>query len=270
MCPLGTLRRVHGHRCLGVAVFYNTQHFEKTAEMRVFFPEHIQRLRQNSSKKLKRPDGSDVAVSLTVDGAVRADAAAGRGRKHATSTSTLKHSPRNDSFCTEDREITGTVDPAPLSRLEADLRDKPDAAVMVRLRLKETGGEEHANRANGKADKQPSFTLVCCHLWFDPLRPDLKTAQCRILFDAIQQLHDKCGLTGRGGTAGVEQSEQQSLEDGLLDSDSLQNQELGCSRNSGPANLILCGDFNSVPIVNPDFLPGALKVSGNTGGRSCF
>lgn len=132
------------------------------------------------------------------------------------------------------------------SRLEQDLSSKPDAAVMVRLRL----------RKGGTAKRQSSFTLVCCHLWYHPLRPDLKTAQCHLLFDAIRRFHEKCGVAMVSEeVTGEERCEQEESVDWRA-------RKRGCVAETGPANLVICGDFNSIPVVQPVFLPGPLKVSG--------
>lgn len=146
------------------------------------------------------------------------------------------------------------VDTTNASRLEQDLEDKPDAAVLVRLRLKRKrdGCDYGAKISNRTPEQQPSFTLACCHLWFDPFRPDLKTAQCRLLFDAIARFHTKCGVTVHCREAGVTGGGE------LLDSP--------FEQETAPANLIICGDFNSVPLVNPAFLPGPLKVRIKAGG----
>lgn len=229
-------RRLYSHRCLGVAVFYNTQHFEKTAEMRVFFPDHIQSLKLHSNTKRKRPDGSDAAGKVP-DGDLPERGDGGENRTQGGRDSQV--------------DVSGAE-----SRLEQDLSYRPDAAVMVRLRLK--GQEKQADGdgdgdgdgggadgCDGKGAEERSLTLVCAHLWFDPFRPDLKTAQCKMLFDAIARFHEKCGMISTG-------SDETRVGAGGV--------ELGKTGSSGPANLIMCGDFNSVPIMNPVFLPGALKV----------
>lgn len=216
------IRRLYSHRCLGVAIFYNTQYLEKTAEMRVFFPEQVKRLRPNDG-------GADAGIG---DGDAR-------------------------------------VDLSTASRLERDLNGKPDAAVMVRLRLREKAGGEAGDRGReaNKADHQ-SLTLVCCHLWFDPVRPDLKTAQCRLLFDAIGRFHKANGVldgdTGVGG-GGMSEGAPGDVQLGGRGSvgesrGQIEESELDVGGSLAPANLVLCGDFNSVPVVNPSFLPGALKV----------
>lgn len=135
------------------------------------------------------------------------------------------------------------VERSTTSRLEEDLSSKPDGAVMVRLRVKGQGGH------GGNLDSKPSITLVNCHLWYHPVRPDLKTAQCKLLFDAIRRFHQKCGVAGGSNDA---MSPNGSADD---------RGGCGFGRGLDPANLILCGDFNSVPFVNPEFLPGSLKVS---------
>lgn len=136
---------------------------------------------------------------------------------------------------------------SPASHLEEDLRSKPDGAVMVRLRMKGQGDD------GVNLDSQPSITLVNCHLWYHPGRPDLKTAQCKLLFDAIRWFHQTCGVGGESnGPKGKE-----CLRHGSSD----KGGERGFGPDLAPANLVLCGDFNSVPIVNPGFLPGSLKVN---------
>lgn len=133
----------------------------------------------------------------------------------------------------------GRANPATASRLEQDLEDKYDAAAMVRLRLKEHGDcGGGGGSANCDEKKEREITVVCAHLFYDPKRPDLKTAQCQMLFQAIHRFHEKCGVAPvLGGQA-----------DGELPS-------------LGVANLILCADFNSKPVTDPSFLPGPLKVS---------
>lgn len=134
----------------------------------------------------------------------------------------------------------GRANPATASRLEQDLEDKHDAAAMVRLRLK--GGDDRGEGANGDKNKDRAITVVCAHLFYDPMRPDLKTAQCQMLFQAIQRFHHKCGVAPvLGSQAG------------------------GVQPSLGVANLILCADFNSKPVADPSFLPGPLKVSATTG-----
>ena len=217
---------VYSDRCLGVVVFYSTRHFEKTAEMCVFFPKQVWRLRADSSWL---GDGEMVS---------------GRGSDEVASS------------------------PA-TSRLEQDLSSKSDAAVMIRLRLKGEGereGKGEGRSANsgmkagdGNADSQPSITLVNCHLWYHPVRPDLKTAQCKLLFDAIRRFHDKCGVTP--GSDNVVPVPLTGVKEGSLDGSSSEKGQDRLGRDMAAANLILCGDFNSVPFVNPEFLPGLLKVS---------
>ena len=230
-------------------MFYNTQHLEKTAEMRVFFPDHVQRLRVNNTKR-KRSDVSDAAE---VPG-MRMPHTVGRNtevvqqkRKSAPDGEMPERGEGGENGTQGAGNSQMDVSGAP-SRLEQDLSCKPDAAVMVRLRVK--GQERKADRdgADGcdrKGEDERSLTLVCAHVWFDPFRPDLKTAQCKILFDAIERFHEKCGVITTGGNeAGVEAGRAARGKTGA----------------SGPANLILCGDFNSVPVINPVFLPGSLKV----------
>lgn len=207
--------------------------------MRVFFPEQVGRLRVPNGRKRKRSDGVE-----TMDGAVEGDAtaAAEQGVESASKEHFLELDGDSDTRRVDE---CGRVDLSTASRLEQDLNGKPDAAVMVRLRLKQTGlGSDVASGGGEEAEKERSITLVCAHLWFDPFRPDLKTAQCRLLFDAIERFHEACGVSVSVQAEAGRESAGQRQEEAV-----------------GPANLILCGDFNSVPVVNPAFLPGPLKVS---------
>lgn len=251
-------RRLYSHRCLGVAVFYNTQHFEKTAEMRVFFPDHIQSLKLHSNAKRKRSDGSEAAGKVSdTHGAVGRSTKVVQPKRGAEPDGDLPERGDGGENGTQGGRDSQMDVSGAESRLEQDLSYRPDAAVMVRLRVKgqerQADGDGDSDRdgggANGcdsKGAEERSLTLVCAHLWFDPFRPDLKTAQCKMLFDAIARFHEKCGVISTGsnetrvGAGGAER---------------------GKTGSSGPANLIMCGDFNSVPIMNPVFLPGALKVS---------
>lgn len=193
--------------------------------MRVFFPEQVKRLRLNDG-------GADTGIG--------------------------------------DGDGNARVNLSTASRLERDLDSKPDAAVMVRLRLRGQAGGEAGGRGRdaNKADRQASVTLVCCHLCFDPVRPDLKTAQCRLLFDAIGRFHKIDGVLGGdssfsgGGMSEGAPGEMQIGGRGSVGEGRGQSEEPGLDVGGSlaPANLILCGDFNSVPVVNPTFLPGTLKV----------
>lgn len=169
------------------------------------------------------------------------------------------------------------VDISTASRLERDLNGKPDAAVMVRLRLKGEEGEDVGSEGI-KEGGQASVTLVCCHLWFDPVRPDLKTAQCQLLFDAIGRFHEKNGVVGGNGGGsggGINEGAPGRVTlggKGSVGEDRGRREEPMQGVISGsldPANLILCGDFNSVPVVNPHFLPGPLKVNTRDGEPAC-
>lgn len=245
-------------------MFYNTQHLEKTAERRVFFPDHVQSLKLHSNTKRKRSDVLDAAenVSNAAEKVSDAHDAVGRStevvqpKREAVPGGSLPERGGGGEHGTQgggDSQMD--VSGAP-SRLEQDLSCRPDAAVMVRLRVK---GQEKKADADGdgadgcerKEEEERSLTLVCAHLWFDPFRPDLKTAQCKMLFDAIERFHEKCGVisTGRNET-GVEAG----------------GAARGKTGASGPANLIMCGDFNSVPVMNPAFLPGPLKVGASEHG----
>lgn len=251
LTPILTLsfRRLYSHRCLGVAVFYNTRHLEKTAEMRVFFPDHAQRLRENNGTKRKQSDVSDDDQKPDKRPSVGGSTGSLQRTNKAASGVDLPQRGDGGEVGTQGEGGTHVGIPAAPSRLEQDLSGRPDAAVMVRLRVRGQGKE---NNADGKAGgdetgegKERSLTLVCAHLWFDPFRPDLKTAQCKLLFDAIGQFHDKCGvIPGSHEKAAVETGGMGPKKTGA----------------SGPANLIMCGDFNSVPVLNPVFLPGPLKV----------
>lgn len=227
-------------------MFYNTQHFEKTAEMRVFFPDHVQCLRANNNTKPKRSHGSDAGEVPNMPDAHGGSTDAVQQKREAAADRDLAgHGDGGISARQGERDRAMGVSAA-ASRLEQDLSCRPDAAVMVRLRVK--GQERKADGAEGcdrKGEQERSLTLVCAHLWFDPFRPDLKTAQCKMLFDAIERFHEKCGVTATG-------SDQAGVEAG--------GAGRGKTGVSGPANLIMCGDFNSVPVLNPVFLPGPLKV----------
>lgn len=207
-CWLATLRRISSHRCLGVALFCSTDQLEKTAQMRVFFPEQVHRLGVHGHSRIATKAGDD-------RGEVEDIGRAGKPTK---------------------------------SRLKHDLSSKPDAAVMVRMRWKgSTEGEKDMATPDGNVSgddfrESPSFTIVCCHFCFDPFRPDLKTAQCRMLFDAINDFHEDCGVSAPTGVTGYHPGEKHFRA------------------GESPANLIMCGDFNSIPIMNPEFLPGPIKV----------
>lgn len=137
----------------------------------------------------------------------------------------------------------GRANPATASCLEQDLEDKHDAAAMVRLRLKTYYGRGEGG-TDGEEKKERAITVVCSHLFHDPTRPDLKTAQCQMLFQAIHRFHEKCGVVPiLGGQVCDERS------------------------SHGVANLIMCADFNSKPVADPAFWPRPLKVSATQGNR---
>lgn len=175
------------------------------------------------------------------------------------------------------------VDYCAFSRLEDDLSTTRDAAVMLRLKLRErsssvdntttdvkrgsdqsTSDEKIDPGVLGEADR--SITLVCCHLWYDPVRPDLKTAQCKLLFGAIERFHEECGvITPRRVLEDWECEETEVCGQGGHEEEATSNDESqgegSMERNSAEAtNLVLCGDFNSLPFVQPHFLPGELQV----------
>lgn len=132
----------------------------------------------------------------------------------------------------------GREDPTTASQLEQDLEDKHDAAAMVRLRVKGDGDREAVGSV-GSGKEERAFTVVCAHLFYDPRRPDLKTAQCQMLFQAIARFHEKCGVAADLGSG---------------------DQAVGGRSSLGLANLVLCADFNSKPVMDPMFLPGPLQV----------
>lgn len=221
---LSHLRR-HRSRCLGVAIFYSSKHFEKVSELRVVFSEQARGLRGNSDRERKGPGRKPGAIATV-------------GKK-AFTTPDDRFLRRVYGGDTGTGGLDGRANPATASRLEQDLEDKHDAAAIVRLRWKgrdDRGGEN----VDGDENKECAITVACAHLFYDPKRPDLKTAQCQVLFQAIRRFHAECGVAP------------------VLDS----GQVVGGDRSSlGVANLILCADFNSKPVVDPSFLPGPLKVS---------
>lgn len=210
-----------------MAIFYSSKYFEKTADLRVVFSEEARGLREDSDRKRKRPDGVSEFLEVFQPGAGK--------RKTAPSDQFLRRVYGGD---TGTGGPEGREDPATASRLEQDLEDKHDAAAMVRLRLKRNGSDSDGD------EKELAITVVCAHLFYDPTRPDLKTAQCQMLFQAIQRFHEKIGVP-------VPYS-------------------VGKPGSGGPANLILCADFNSKPLMDPTFLPGPLKVSSAHEGRDSF
>lgn len=215
-----------------MAIFYGSKYFEKTADLRVVFSEEARGLRENSHRKREPPDG----VSEFLEHGQRGT----RRRTTAPSDQFLRRVYGGD---TGTGGPEGREDPATASRLEQDLEDKHDAAAMVRLRLKRHGDRGRDGRGGDGEEKEVAITVVCAHLFYDPTRPDLKTAQCQILFQAIQRFHEKIGVAV-ADIAGQPGSE-------------------------GPTNLILCADFNSKPVTDPRFLPGPLKVSAaHLGGDS--
>lgn len=229
-----SIGRRHKSRCLGVAIFYSSKRFEKTAELRVVFSEEARGLRVGSDRKRRRrSDGGGMSEPLEAPAA----STRARARKGAADSSDSL----SDQFLrrvyggdTGTGGPDGREDPATASRLEQDLEDKHDAAALVRLRLKEDGGlGEGGGTASGQRAR--AITVGCAHLFYDPRRPDLKTAQCQMLFQAIDRFHKKCGVAG-------------ALSD-------------GAGTPLTPANLILCADFNSKPVMDTRFLPGPLKVS---------
>lgn len=200
------------------------------------FSEEARGLRAGSDRK-RRNQRDNGCMSEQVEGTSAATGA--RPRRNAAASS----SSFSDQFLrrvyggdTGTGGPDGRDDPATASRLEQDLEDKHDAAALVRLRVKEGGDLGEGGTTPGQRER--SITVGCAHLFYDPRRPDLKTAQCQMLFQAIDRFHKKCGVAG-ALTHG---------EDSLL----------------SPANLILCADFNSKPVVDPRFLPGPLKVSAAT------
>lgn len=207
-----------------MAIFYASEYFEKAADLRVVFSEQARGLRENSNRKRKRPDGVSEFLEPVQPGP--------RRRKIVTRDQYLRRVYGGD---TGTGGPEGREDPATASRLEQDLEDKHDAAAMVRLRLKRNGDSGRNGRGGDGEENELAITVVCAHLFYDPKRPDLKTAQCQMLFQAIQRFHEKIGV------AVVDSASQPS--------------------SKGPANLILCADFNSKPVVDPFFLPGPLKVS---------
>lgn len=207
-----------------MAIFYASEYFEKTADLRVVFSEEARGLRENSNRKRKHRDGVSEFLEPAQPGP--------GSRKTATSDQFLRRVYGGD---TGTGGPEGREDPATASRLEQDLEDKHDAAAMVRLRLKRNGDSGRNGTGGDGEEHELAITVVCAHLFFDPRRPDLKSAQCQMLFQAIQRFHERIGV-------------------GIADSASQPGSE-------GPANLILCADFNSKPVVDPVFLPGPLKVS---------
>ena len=224
------LRR-HKSRCLGVAIFYSSRRFEKTAELRVVFSEEARGLRKNSDRKRKGPRRDSESPEAMHE----------RRQNMRTWKARKKDVPRDQFLQRVYGGDTGTggadgrADPATASRLEQDLEDKHDAAAMVRLRVKQDDGLD----PDGGEKEERAITVVCAHLFYDPRRPDLKTAQMKILFDAIARFHEDCGVAADLVSGGQAVGERSSLS---------------------LANLVLCADFNSKPVADPSFLPGPLKV----------
>lgn len=223
--------RRHKSRCLGVAIFFSSKQFDKTSELRVVFSEEARGLRGDSDRERKGPGRAPELQGAFARGV----------RQKATP---------NDEFLrrvyggdTGTGGPDGRANPATASRLEQDLEDKHDAAAMVRLRLKGRGdrgegaGGVGGVGANDDEKIERAITVVCAHLFYDPKRPDIKTAQCQMLFQAIHRFHEKCGVAP-----------------------SLSGEAGGRGSSLGVANLILCADFNSKPVADPSFLPGPLKV----------
>ncbi|CAM9105529.1 unnamed protein product [Scytosiphon promiscuus] len=224
----------HKSRCLGVAIFYSSKRFDKTAELRVVFSEEARGLRGDSDRKRrKQRDGGCMSEPLEASGTEK--------RSRSSMSAAASSASSSDQFLrrvyggdTGTGGPDGREDPATASRLEQDLEEKHDAAALVRLKLKEDGDlGERGDPAAGQGER--SITVGCAHLFYDPRRPDLKTAQCQMLFQAIERFHKQCGVAG--APTGRE------------------------SPSHSPANLILCADFNSKPVVDPRFLPGPLKAA---------
>lgn len=234
------ISRRHRSRCLGVAIFYSSTHFEKTAELRVVFSQETRDLREDSRREGERShsSGESELPEAVLAAPTATTTRAGKGAA-APCDQFLRRVYGGDTG----RGAKGGQDPATVSRLEQDLANRHDAAALVRLKLKESDDvEEGASGEGGHGgggEHGRSFTVVCAHLFYDPNRPDLKTAQCQMLFQAVDRLHEKCGVASAlgGGKAGSERS------------------------SLGPANVVLCADFNSKPLLDPWFLPGPLKVS---------
>lgn len=140
-----------------------------------------------------------------------------------------------------------------MSGLQEDVAKLSDGAVMVRFKVREKRGRvadvigDDPGHSEENRSRDVRFTLVCCHLWFNPLRPDIKTAQCKILFGAIERFHERCGMPGGQSLHPQHPQPRRSRKEPAVD------------RDTTP-NLILCGDFNSVPLMQPEFLPGPLQV----------
>eukprot|EP00903_Cladosiphon_okamuranus_P009843 g9354.t1 len=218
-------QRRHRSRCLGVAIFYSSNRFEKTSELRVVFSEEARGLRGNSDRERE----SLGCMSDSPEAVARA------GTKVAPDDQFLRRVYGGD---TGTGGPAGRANPATASRLEQDLEDKHDAAAMVRLRLKGSDDDQGGGGgANGNDKKERAITVVCAHLFYDPSRPDLKTAQCQMMFQALQRFHEKCAVAPVVGEPGGERS------------------------SLGVANLILCADFNSKPVADPSFMPGSLKAA---------
>lgn len=223
---LCSCRKHPTHRCLGVAVFYNKSQLEATMGARVFFPREAEFLRVADGD-----GGGDGGPTPPLGPTPPSDVTGGPGSAGD-----------DDAAAGDERIAAGGDGGTPvrgLSRLESDLRSLPDGAVILRLRLRSVEGE---GEGEGEGGYRPAVTLVCCHLWYNPRRPDIKTAQCGMLFDAIKRFHARCGCGARGSvpSEGTTGGEPPGVE---------------------ATNLILCGDFNAVPMLQPEFLLGPMKVS---------
>lgn len=200
------------------------------AEARVFFPREVERLQGGGNppaamEKVQPQEGGDSGNGETQVGAATAAGSA--------------------------------VEPGAFSRLESDLSMLNDGAVILRLRIRDPQTGSSTENDGQASERQPSVTLVCCHLWYNPLRPDLKTAQCGMLFDAIKRFHESCGCA-----AVPPRQSARDGDGGNADNSGSSFRPAGEGRDAGEAsNLIVCGDFNAVPMLQPEFLPGSLKVS---------
>lgn len=237
-------RRVVTHRCLGVVIFYSKTYFEATAAIRISFPREMQRLRPINGNQQRPSPSDDILEEVRLHSSSPAAPAADRESSvEPEGAATSEDVVVAAGDVVERGEAQGVWAP---SRLEADLGKLPDGAVIVRLNLRECRDANRVERSERR--RRPSITLVCCHLWYNPRRPDIKTAQCGMLFDAIKRFHARCGCAGADAEIGA---------DDVVG-------ETGQAYSTGDAtNLIVCGDFNAVPMLQPEYFPKSLKVRRN-------
>lgn len=224
-------------KCLGVAIFYSEKVFKKLAEKRVYFPDELEHLRQLQHHQ--NSEQSPVPSQLEYDLQTKPDAAVMLRLQ-------LREDPPEAQIGNASVPVeTGTESVPHTEELTEKLTEEPTEESAEESAQEPIGEpaqeltEEPAQEPTEEPVQEPieepgrSITLVCCHLWFHPSRPDLKTAQCKLLFDAIERFHEECSVL---------------------------SPEMQGDEGRPATNLVLCGDFNSVPILQPIFLPPPLRV----------